>query len=212
MKWNRLVALLVMLCIAMKPSHSTAYSNFGGKEQNNNSEIANKKNEGRGGMFSISWFTNDNRNYQKFSILQAEEQAKRRQRQIRNSVKSLLLVNGGLMLYGGKALESLIVSMLATKIMHMSSFSEGKDFMWTLVSWSSLFLSGTASIFGWVRDQVDPSKSTNKGRIESGQSNKAVIEKNDDQKSMISWVLILGSRGTELVGGTFILFSLFLSL
>ena len=118
---------------------------------------------------------------------------------LRNGTKILLLAYGGMMLKGKLALQSLLCSMATVKLIHQSDFKfdasyEFENVSWTIISWISLLFSGSAAISNWMVDQMEKAASVS------------------TNPSMILSTLRIGARGTELIGGTTVLFLLFLSL
>ena len=169
-----ILVVLFMLCIASRRSTAEAL------------------NIGWNGPSSSNKGNNNNK-------VKLYEEKQLRDKNIRVGVKVLLATYGGLMLRGKMAFESLLISMVATKLIHTTSEeSSGQNFGWALVSWLSFFFAGTASTFGWVVEQCSVKNS----------ETSIIASKN----ATGSIVLLLGSRGVELIGGTVVLFMLFLSL
>lgn len=95
------------------------------------------------------------------------------------------------------ALPSLGASMIASKLIHEtneSHISDGSSFKVFL----SLFFSGVASLNGWLLRTITKSN--------------AIVEDYKKEMSLLHTLLILGSRGMELVGGTLLIFVYFISL
>ena len=162
---------------------------------------------------SYNNYEDDEDNYQSKGIqsyfgtstqLQVKKAAQRRNEKLRQSVKALLFTNGCMMLKGNLAVQSLLISMIATKVIHKTTEDEMKNISWIFLSWSSVFFSGTASIFRWLINHLK--------KIYQSPEEQVYVNTAASQPRTDSVILLLGSRGMELIGGTFVLFCLFLSL
>ena len=128
------------------------------------------------------------------------EVAEQRNDALRIGSKVLLSIYSAMMLRGGMALQSLLCSMASIKLIHQSKFrydSEFRNLAWTIVTWISLSFSGSAAIFNWAIDKFD----------------KTLPE--SDESSRPTTILSLSrifARSIEIVGGTFVVFLLYLAL
>lgn len=143
-------------------------------------------------------------NQYKANQLEAEAKAQHRNKNLRLCDKTLLFTNGCMMLKGNLAKESLLVSMIATKVIHQTTEEEMKNFGWILLSWSSFFFSGTASIFRWLINHHQQSQ-----KIMGIPPDVTTVT---SQSKAAPLFLLMGSRGMELIGGTVVLFFMFLAL
>lgn len=126
--------------------------------------------------------------------------AEQRNDALRIGSKVLLSTYSAMMLRGGMALQSLFCSMASIKLIHQSKFgydSEYRNLAWTVVTWISLSFSGSAAICNWAIDKFDQNLSLSDGNC---------------IPATISSVFRIFARSTEIVGGTFVVFLLYLAL
>jgi len=144
-------------------------------------------------------------NSKQLEAKKAKERALHRNKKLLSGAKGLLFTNGCMMLKGNLAKEAMYVSMISTKVMHETTEHElGKHFGWILLSWSSVFFSGTASIFGWL--------SNHHKQMQQNMGISPDTTHPTSQSTTTPLILLMGSRGMELIGGTVVLFNLFLTL
>lgn len=125
---------------------------------------------------------------------------------LRKGAKTLLLIYSGMMLLGKLALPSFFCSVATIKLIQQSEYYVDRSYAfqninWTIVSWVSLAFSSGATISNWMVDQLEKAAISTSAVDLERKSNMVILP-----------ALRIGARSIELVGGTVVLFLLFLSL